>query len=431
MGINISEEMYKLAKRLFPICRSITGDGVRETLGILQEICPELQTYEVPSGTEVFDWTIPKEWNIRNAYIEDEEGKRIVDFKRNNLHVVGYSVSVDKTMTLSELQKHLYSLPEQPDLIPYVTSYYKERWGFCLSEDQRRELRNGNYHVFIDSDLKDGSLTYGEIIIPGNVEEKRNEEIFLSTYVCHPSMANNELSGPCVAIYLAKWLSELEQRHYTYRIVFVPETIGSITYLSRNLEILKRNVIAGFNLTCVGDNRTYSYLASRYGNTLADKVAQNVLSFVYPEYKRYSYICRGSDERQYCAPGVDLPLCSIMRSKYGEYPEYHTSADDLTIISPEWLNGSYNVYTQCIKALENNKIYRTKCLCEPQLGKRGLYPTISYKGSADEVKATMDFMAYADGKNDLIDISNKINVPVWELYPIIENLMKADLLTLV
>ena len=431
MDIHIGEEIYKLAKRLFPICRSITGDGVRETLRTLQEICPELQIYEVPSGTQVFDWTIPKEWNIRNAYIENEEGKRIVDFKRNNLHVVGYSVSVDKTMTLSELQKHLYSLPEQPDLIPYVTSYYKERWGFCLSEDQRRELRNGNYHVFIDSDLKDGSLTYGEIIIPGNVEEKRNEEIFLSTYVCHPSMANNELSGPCVAIYLAKWLSELEQRHYTYRIVFVPETIGSITYLSRNLEILKRNVIAGFNLTCVGDNRTYSYLASRYGNTLADKVAQNVLSFVYPEYKRYSYICRGSDERQYCAPGVDLPLCSIMRSKYGEYPEYHTSADDLTIISPEWLNGSYNVYTQCIKALENNKIYRTKCLCEPQLGKRGLYPTISYEGSADEVKAMMDFMAYADGKNDLIDISNKINVPVWELYPIIENLMKADLLTLV
>jgi len=429
MNTDTGKEIHRLARRLFPICRSITGDGVRETLKILQEVCPELRIHEVPSGTQVFDWTVPKEWNIRSAYIEDERGKRIVDFKKNNLHVVGYSVPVDKTVTLSELNEHLYSLPEQPDLIPYVTSYYKERWGFCLSEKHRRKLKSGSYHVFIDSDLRNGSLTYGEIMITGNAKEKRSEEVFLSTYVCHPSVANNELSGPCVAIYLAKWLSGLKQRHYTYRIVFIPETIGSITYLSRNLETLKRNVIAGFNLTCVGDNRTYSYLASRYGNTLADKVAQNVLSFVYPEYKKYSYVSRGSDERQYCAPGVDLPLCSIMRSKYGEYSEYHTSADDLAVISPEGLNGSYSVYTQCIEALENNKIYRTECLCEPQLGKRGLYPTISYKGSADKVRSMRDFIAYADGKNDLIDISNIIGVSVTELIPIAKKLVDYRIVT--
>jgi len=429
MGINIGEEMYKLAKRLFPICRSITGDGVRETLGILKEVCPGLQIHEVPSGTQVFDWRIPKEWNIRNAYIEDEEGKRIVDFKRNNLHVLGYSVSVDKTVSLSELEEHLYSLPGQPDLIPYVTSYYKERWGFSISESERRKLKDGSYHVFIDSDLTDGNLTYGEIIIPGNIEKNKNKEAFLSTYICHPSLANNELSGPCVAIYLARWLSELKQRRLSYRIVFVPETIGSITYISRNLETLKKNVIAGFNLSCVGDNRAYSYLASPYGNTLADKVAQNVLSFVCPEYKRYPYLYRGSDERQYCAPGVDLPLCSIMRSKYGEYPEYHTSGDDLSFISPEGLRGSYNVYTQCIEALEKNKIYRAGYLCEPQLDKRGLYPTISYKGSADEAKPMKDFMAYADGKNDLIDISNIIGVPVSRLVPIAEKLLDNGIIT--
>jgi len=423
----IGEAIYKLAERLFPICRSITGDGVRETLRILREICPELKIFEISSGTQVFDWTIPKEWNIRDAYIKDEEGNKIVDFKRTNLHVVGYSVPVDKTVTLSELQEHLYSLPEQPDLIPYVTSYYKERWGFCLCENQRRQLKDGNYRVFIDSDLKDGSLTYGEIIIPGKAEK----EIFLSTYVCHPAMANDQLSGPCVAIYLAKWLSELKHRRYTYRIVFIPETIGSIAYLSRNLEIMKRNVIAGFNLACVGDNMTYSYLASRYGDTLADKVAQNVLSFVYPEYKKYSYLRRGSDERQYCAPGVDLPLCSILRSRYGDYPEYHTSADDLSCISPEGLSGAYDVYIQCLEALENNKKYRTSYLCEPQLGKRDLYPTISHKSSGYEVRPMMNFITYADGKNDLIDISKIIGVPVSNLIPLAEKLASNGIITVI
>lgn len=379
---------------------------------------------EVPSGTQVFDWSVPKEWNIRDAWIKDSKGNKILDFKDNNLHVVGYSLPVNKKVNLEELKTIIYTQPEQPDAIPYVTSYYKERYGFCMTQNQKNNLKEDNYHIFIDSELKDGSLTYGEIIIPGD----SNKEVFLSTYVCHPSMANNELSGPAVAIYLAKWLKSLPIRRYTYRIIFIPETIGSITYLSQNLEHLKKRVIAGFNISCVGDNRTFSYVASRYGNTLADKVAKNVLRFYYPEYKEYSFLKRGSDERQYNAPGVDLPVCAICRSKYGEYPEYHTSKDNLDFISPEGLAGSFDVYKQCIIALENNYKYKVKVLCEPQLGKRGLYPTISQKGSSKVVKTMTDFIAYADGNNDLIDIGNIIGVPVEELVPIIKNLIDNDLI---
>ena len=380
--------------------------------------------HEVPSGTQVFDWSVPKEWNIRNAWIKDSKGNKILDFKDNNLHVVGYSLPVNKKVNLEELKTIIYTQPEQPDAIPYVTSYYKERYGFCMTQNQKNNLKEDNYHIFIDSELKDGSLTYGEIIIPSD----SNKEVFLSTYVCHPSMANNELSGPAVAIYLAKWLKSLPIRRYTYRIIFIPETIASITYLSQNLEHLKKRVIAGFNISCVGDNRTFSYVASRYGNTLADKVAKNVLRFYYPEYKEYSFLKRGSDERQYNAPGVDLPVCAICRSKYGEYPEYHTSKDNLDFISPEGLAGSFDVYKQCIIALENNYKYKVKVLCEPQLGKRGLYPTISQKGSSKVVKTMTDFIAYADGNNDLIDIGNIIGVPVEELVPIIKNLIDNDLI---
>ena len=257
--------------------------------------------------------------------------------------------------------------------------------------------------------------------------EGNKDEIFLSTYVCHPSMANNELSGPAVTIYLAKWLWEKKHRRYNYRIIFIPETIGSITYLSRHLPEMKKNIRAGFNISCVGDDRTYSYIASRYGNTLADKVAKNVLSFRYPEYKRYSFLQRGSDERQYNAPGVDLPVCAVCRSKYGEYPEYHTSKDNMGLISPIGLQGAYEVYHDIIEALEYNDCYQIQCLCEPQLGKRGLYPTISQKGSYDEVKSMTDFIAYADGTNDLMDISNIIGVPVSQLIPAMEKLLEEGL----
>lgn len=419
----IGQEMYQLLARLFPICRSITGNGVRKTLQIISEYIP-LNIHEVPTGTKVFDWTVPKEWNITDAFILDENGNKIVDFKKNNLHVVGYSVPVDKWVTLEELQTHLYSLEEQPDAIPYVTSYYKERWGFCIPHEQRKKLAEGKYRVFIDSQLKDGHLTYGEYIIPG----KEQKEVFLSTYICHPSMANNELSGPVLTTFLSKWISTFP-RKYTYRIIFIPETIGSITYLSKNFEALKNNVIAGFNITCVGDNRVYSYIPSRYGNSYADKVALNILKFKYPDFIKYSFLDRGSDERQYCSPGIDLPLVSLTRSKYNEYPEYHTSLDNLSLVSPNGLKESYDLYIDCLELIEQNAKYRINCYGEPQLGKRGLYPDLSTKNSGELVKDMMNFITYTDGSNDLIDISNIIGIPTHKIYPIVSNLLEAELLT--
>ena len=414
--------MHDLAARLFPICRSITGPGTRETLRILQEYLP-LQIHEVPSGTQVFDWTVPKEWTIREAYLEDAAGNRVVDFRRNNLHVVGYSVPVDQQMPLSELSEHLYSLPNQPDAIPYVTSYYQERWGFCVSQRERAKLKEGTYHAFIDSDLKDGALSYGECVIRGESEK----EVLLSTYVCHPSMANNELSGPVVAAFIARWLQSAP-RHYTYRIILIPETIGSIAYLSRNLKDLKRAMVVGFNLSCIGDERAISYVGSRYGNTLADKVARHVLSSMSPDYISYSFLDRGSDERQYCSPGVDLPLVTLCRSKYGAYPEYHTSLDNLDLVTPNGLAGGYEMVRRCLDAVEHNRRYKVSCYCEPQLGRRGLYPTISTKNSSATVQVMMDLIAYADGTNDLIDIANRIGVPVWELFEIVSRLEAADVI---
>lgn len=422
--------MYKLAKRLFTIPRSITGDGVRRTLKILQEICPLMTIHEVPSGTKVFDWEIPKEWNIKDGWIKNSKGEKIIDFKINNLHIMGYSSQVHKKVTLSELLKNVYTLPEQPDLIPYITSYYKERFGFCMTHNQKQSLKEDEYEIFIDSSFKDksqgGSLTYGEIIIKG----RSKKEIFLSTYICHPQMASNEISGPVVAIELAKWLMQNKNR-YTYRIVFIPETIGSITYLSKNIKTMKKNIIAGFVLTCLGDNLTYSYLESPYGNTLADKVAKNTLKYHYPDYRTYTFLERGSDERQYCSVGVDLPVCSVMRSKYGIYPEYHTSGDNMDFISEEGLNGSFEVYKKMITTLECDEKYKMLQPCEPQLGKRSLYPTISTKESGRLVRDMMNFIAYANGKNDLIDISNVINLSMDKLLPIVNNLKKANLVEIV
>ncbi|MBK8508690.1 MAG: DUF4910 domain-containing protein [Candidatus Competibacteraceae bacterium] len=415
--------MYELMVELFPICRSITGNGVRETLNIIKSHIP-LNIVEVPSGTKVFDWTVPPEWNIKDAYILDEKGKKLIDFKRNNLHVVGYSVPVNQKITLDELQEHLYSLEEQPNAIPYITSYYKENWGFCLTHAQRSNLHQASYHVVIDSEIKNGSLTYGELIIPGQTKQ----EVFLSTYVCHPSMANNELSGPVVTLALAKWLLS-EPRHYSYRIVFIPETIGSITYLSKNLHDMKQHIIAGFNVTCVGDERQYSFLPSRNGQSLADRVALNILKFSHPDFSTYSFLERGSDERQYCSPGIDLPVVSVMRSKYGTYPEYHTSLDNLDLVTPNGLQGGYAVLKNCLELLEKNNIYRTTCLGEPQLGKRGLYPCIGTKNLTKTFKIILDFLAYADGEHDLIQISDLLQVPVSDLYDVVINLKSAKLIT--
>ena len=421
---NVGNTMFHLAERLFPICRSITGNGFRKSLEIICEILPEIVVYEVPSGTQVFDWTVPKEWNILGGWIKKKSGEIIVDFNDSNLHVVGYSVPVHKIVSREELLEHVYTIPDQPEWIPYVTSYYKERWGFCMTEKQKQTLTDDEYEVLIDSSLSDGSLTYGELVLQGETQD----EILISTYLCHPSMANNELSGPCVQTELVKYLKSLPKRRYTYRFIWNPETIGSITYLSQNWESLQQHVKAAFVLSCVGDNRTYSMVCSKYADTIADRVLENVLKYHYPAYKRYSFLERGSDERQYGSAGIDLPVCGFCRSKYQEYPEYHTSADNMSLISPEGLAGAYEVMVKVVNALEHNDYYVMTCKCEPQLGKRGLYPTISRKGSNYSVRTMQHFIAYADGRNDLIGISNILNTPIDELIPIKDKLMEHQLL---
>lgn len=424
MNKNIGLQMYEWANELFPICRSITGDGVRATLTYIHKLLPSLQILSVTSGTQAFDWNVPDEWNIRDAYVLDESGERIIDFKMHNLHVVGYSQPVDQWIDLEELNKHLYSLHDNPTAIPYITSYYTRRWGFCLTHEQRERLKPGRYRAVVDSDLKPGVLNYAELILPG----KSEEEVLLSTYICHPSMANNELSGPVVTLALARWLQSLENRRYTYRIVFLPETIGSIVYLSRNIEHLKQQVKAGFNITCIGDDRCYSYLPSRAGNTLSDRAAQHVLKYIEPEYKRYSWLDRGSDERHYCAPGVDLPIATIMRSKYGEYPEYHTSLDDLSLITPQGLEGGFNALKKAILAIEHNVYPRVTVLCEPQLGKRGLYPTLSTVNSGDQVRAMVDLISYCDGRHDLLEIATLIGESIESLVEILKPLIAHGLI---
>jgi len=398
MKLDSGKNIYSLCRKLWPIARSITGEGVRKTLRIIQREIPDLTIHEVPTGTQCFDWKIPREWNIKDAYIIDPEGKKIISFQDNNLHVVSYSVPVNRIISLTDLQKHLHSLPNQPDAIPYVTSYYQERWGFCLSENQRKLLKDGDYQVYIDSELSDGSLTYGELIIPGKIEK----EIFLSTYVCHPSMANNELSGPAVTTYLSKWIKSLP-RKYTYRIIFIPETIGSICYLSKNLKTMKKNIVAGFNISCVGDDNAYSYLPSRDGRSISDRAALHVLSQIHPDFVQYSYLDKGSDERQYCSPGIDLPVASVMRTKYGAYKEYHTSLDDLDYISECGLFGAYETLSRCIEYIENNRVFKATTLCEPQMSRRDLRPTLGAQTNLPDNTVLMShILAYADGKCDLL-----------------------------
>lgn len=417
--------LHEWMRDLFPICRSITGPGVRQTLEYFQRLLPELKIHAVPSGTTAFDWTVPDEWTIREAWVEHEDGTRVIDFARHNLHVVGYSEPVDLWMDLKDLDKHLHSEPRLPDAIPYVTSYYERRWGYCLSDNTRKALRPGKYHAFIDATLAPGELNYGELIIPGI----QQEEILLSTYVCHPSMANNELSGPVIAVALAQWLMSLPERRYTYRILFVPETIGAIVYLSRNLEALKANTIAGFVLTCLGDDRTFSFLASRLDGTLADRAARHTLRHLASDYTEYSFLDRGSDERQYCSPGVDLPVCSIMRSKYGTYPEYHTSLDNLDLVTAQGLSDSLEVLRRCIETIEANEIYRATVLCEPQLGKRGLYATVSRHGSYDmNSRLIKDVLAYCDGSHDTIALAERLGRPAWDVSQVCIRLAAAGLL---
>ena len=415
------EEAYRWASDLFPINRSLTGPGVRDTLAYLQRLLPSLQIHAVASGTRAFDWTVPQEWQITEAFLEDEHGQRVVDFAQSNLHVLGYSGPIDAWLTLDELEPHLFSLSDQPEAIPYVTSYYERRWGFCLAHVVRHALAPGRYHAVIRARHFDGVLNYADLLIPGELEQ----EILLSTYICHPSMANNELSGPVVVAALGRWLSGLPARRYSYRLVFAPETIGAIVYLSRNLDRLKKHVRAGFVVSCAGDDRSYSYIASRQGNTLADRAARHVLAHHTPGFAPYSFLDRGSDERQYCSPGADLPVCSVLRTRHGKYPEYHTSLDDLNLISPQGLQGAIDVYAKMIWLLENNHRWKTCLPGEPQLGRLGLYPTLSRRGSSAEARPLRNFLAYADGKLDLINLADTIGADALALLDTIGTLEES------
>ncbi|MBR6171957.1 MAG: DUF4910 domain-containing protein [Eubacterium sp.] len=422
---------YDLAKRLYPVYRSITGDGVRESFQIIRDyIGDDLKLYEVRSGTQAFDWTVPKEWRIRDSYIESESGERFAQFSENNLHVLGYSVPVDQWMEREELEEYIYTQEDQKAAIPYITSYYKERFGFCMSEEEKRKLSPGRYRAYIDSELFDGALSYADCLLTG----QKKEEIVFTTYSCHPQMANDNCSGMVLLAELIKYVKSLPNRYYTYRFAFFPETIGAIVYLSQEdrLDYMRKNTIGGYTLSCVGDDGDYSIIYSKDGNALSDRALINVLNFSENTegiYKEYSYLDRGSDERQFNSPGVDISVSGYCRTKYWEFPEYHTSLDTMDFISPDGLQGSFDVMKEVIDLLEYNRKYRMTMPCEPQLGKRGLYPSISQKGKYDEVKAMMDFIGYADGKLDLIEISNKIVQPVRVLKPIIDKLLAEQIIS--
>ena len=417
------EEMYHLAEELFPIGRSLTGEGVRKSLRIIQEHI-SLEMHEVPTGTSIFDWTVPNEWNVHEAYIIDPYGIRIADYSECNLHLLGYSEPIRKTVSREELEEHLYSIPEKPDVIPYVTSYYETRWGFCLTDRQRRALPPGNYQVVIDATLKPGSLTYGSLYLPG----EKQSEILLSASICHPSLANNELSGPVLLTAIAKELSSRKNRRLSYRIVFVPETIGSLCFISQNLDTLQSRVIAGYVLTCIGDSGPFSYLSSRNSDCLSDHIATQFLEERHHNFKRYTYLVRGGDERQYGFPGIDLPIGSIMRTKYLEYPEYHTSADNLALLSPSSFQESFEVVCGILKRLERARIFKVRTKGEPQLGRRGLYPTLSTISSRSVVEDMMNVLAYCDGRHDLTWISKHLDRPIAALETIIDTLLKHDVI---
>ncbi len=421
-------DLLKFCEDLYKIPRSITGNGVIRSLEYIQKYIP-IEIKNVKSGTKVFDWTVPPEWNIRDAYILDlSTDKKVVDFKIHNLHVMGYSKPVDLVLNYDELINKIHYLKDQPEAIPYVTSYYSKEWGFCMSHNNFKKLdKLSKYRVFIDSDFKeDGNLTYGELLLKGEVEE----EIFLSSYICHPQMANNELSGPAVLTGIADYLIN-KSNYYSFRFALIPETIGSIVYLSRNIKLLKKNVIGGYNITCVGDEKSWGLIPSRYGNNISDKIAEQVLSRNHPNYIKYSWLDRGSDERQYCAPGVDLPMSSITRSKYGEYPEYHTSLDNFDLVTKKGLEESLKIYINCIEIFESHKecVYpKINVLGEPQLSKRGLYPTISKKGLSSSILDFMNVISYCDGKNDLKEISKLCKIDYSETYSIYLQLKENNLL---
>ncbi|MGW4996505.1 DUF4910 domain-containing protein [Streptomyces hydrogenans] len=400
------EEMHALVKRLYPLCRSITGDGVRATLDIVGEYVP-LQVHEVPTGTRVLDWTVPQEWNIRDAYVADASGKRVVDFAASSLHVLGYSVPVAATLPLSELRGHLHTLPEHPSWVPYRTSYYTPEWGFCLAQETLDGLPDGEYEVRIDSTLADGHLTYAEHVVPGEVAD----EVIVSCHVCHPSLANDNLAGVAVAVHLARELAE-RRPHYTYRFVFAPGTIGAITWLARNAERIDR-VKHGLVLACAGDRGRLTYKRSRRGNAEIDRVMRHVLETSGRPHHIKEFTPYGYDERQYCSPGFDLGVGSLSRTPYAGYPEYHTSADNPDFVSPEAMEDTLAVCREAFAVLDRDRRYvNLSPYGEPQLGRRGLYESLGGRSDAKQAQMAMLWvLSLSDGEHRLLDVAERAGLP--------------------
>ncbi len=409
------EKFLKIAiKDLFKINRSITGSGLRKTLKIYKDNFKELKIKKIRCGTRVYDWKIPSEWNVADAFVLDKYNKKIIDFKKNNLHLVGYSTAKKQFIKKEELLKHLHSLPNQPNAIPYVTSYYQKNWGFCVTDIQKKTIKKNytkkdKFKVIIKSSFsKKGFLNYGELIIRG----KSKQEILISTYICHPSMANNELSGSIVSLSLIDYFKK-RKNNKTLRFIFIPETIGSISYINKNFKHLKKYVIGGYNLSCIGDERKHSCIFTKYGNKLTDKALVNAYKKLKINFKKYSFLQRGSDERQFNHSGVNLPIATICRSKFFEYPEYHTSLDDFKLVTKKGLNGGFKVAKEAINNLQKIIVPISKTICEPQLGKRGLYKNISIKTQfsyKNFTKNLLSFLQYSDGTNDLDQISNYLNI---------------------
>jgi aminopeptidase-like protein len=401
----IGLELHRFAGELYPICRSITGDGVRRTLALIQNRIP-LHIVDIPTGTPVFDWTVPKEWNIRDAYIKGPDGKRVVDFRQCNLHVLNYSTPVHATMPLSALKPHLFTLPEHPDWIPYRTSYYQENWGFCLSHNQMLAFEDGDYEVCIDSTLEDGHLTYGECYVPG----RSLDEVLISCHACHPSLANDNLSGLSIATFLAQLLSG-QELHYSYRFLFIPGTIGAITWLAQNRETVGR-IRHGLVLTCIGDAGAFHYKKSRQGNAEIDRAAAHVLRHHSDAAEILDFSPYGYDERQYCSPGFNLPVGCLMRSVWGTFPEYHTSADNLDFIRPPQLAAALRVCAAILEVLEHNRCYRSQNpYCEPQLGRRNLYRSTGGDTIGVAISARLWVLNLSDGEHSLLDIAERSGIP--------------------
>jgi aminopeptidase-like protein len=398
--------MYALVERLYPVCRSITGNGVRATLDVLAESIP-LTVHEVPSGTQVLDWTVPKEWNIREAYVADFEGRRVIDFAASNLHVLGYSVPIRTRMTLAELRGHLHTLPDQPDLVPYRTSYYKEAWGFCLSQHTLDSLSDGEYEVVIDSTLADGSLTYAEHVVDGRV----SDEVLVSCHVCHPSLANDNLAAIAVAVELAKRLAEAKP-YYTYRFLFAPGTIGAITFLSRNAERVDK-IKYGLVLACAGDSGSLTYKRSRRGDAEIDQVTQYVLQSSGRPHKIVDFSPYGYDERQYCSPGFNMGVGCLTRTSYGAYPEYHTSGDNPDFVVPDAMADTLETVWEIFKVLERNRCYlNLSPYGEPQLGSRGLYESLGGRSDAKQAQLAMLWVLnLSDGEQSLLQIAERAGLP--------------------